>query len=109
MVEINNVSVIRRRIDFTLIAIEAGKARRPPKLEPSGKATIQQKKKVGREVERAVVAQTERGAPRRGASERGSRGAGGKLAFGVSHRGLGGSAAGGKRQGGGGAKKRGKR
>jgi ribonuclease R len=110
MVEINNVSVIRRRIDFTLIAVEAGKTRRPPKIEPSRKASIPQRKKSGREVERAVVHQAERGAPSRGASERGGRGTGGKMQLGVSHRGMGGGGGGGgKRQGGGGSKKRGKR
>ena len=107
MVEINNVSVIRRRIDFTLIAVEAGKPRQAPKLQPAGKATHQQRKKTGREVERAVVQQTERGAPRRSSSERGSRTTGGKMQLGVSHRGMS-AGGGGKRQGGGG-KKRGKR
>ncbi len=111
MVEINNVSVIRRRIDFTLIAVEAGKPRQAPKLQPAGKSTHQQRKKTGRETERAVVQHTERGAPRRSSSERGSRTTGGKMSLGVSHRGMSaGGGGGGKRQGGGGgAKKRGKR
>lgn len=107
MVEINNVSVLRRRIDFTLIAVEAGKARRSPKVEANARAGIAQRKKAGREVERAVVHQTERGAPRRSASERGS-GTGAKLQFGVSHRGMV-RGSGGKKQGSGGGKKRGKR
>jgi ribonuclease R len=95
MVEINNVSVIRRRIDFTLIAIEAGKPRRAPKLEANPKAGIAQRKKAGREAERAVARHTERGAPRRNeregarasSSSSSSRG-GSKPMFGVSHRGL---------------------
>jgi ribonuclease R len=86
MVEINNVSVIRRRIDFTLIATAASNAKRP-RLEASPKAGIPQRKKAGREVEKAVVHQTERGAPRRGARD-GARSPGGKLQLGVSHRGI---------------------
>ena len=96
-VEINNVSVVRRRIDFTLIEgaiargkppVErgAGRAARgtvPPRLEASPRAGIAQRKKAGREVERAQLAHVERGAqPRRG------RTATGKLRIGVSHRGL---------------------
>jgi ribonuclease R len=88
MVEINNVSVIRRRIDFTLIAVEANKPRTKPKLEASPRAGIAQRKKAGREVERVAAQQTERGAPKRGATERGGRSTGGKLQLGVSHRGV---------------------
>jgi ribonuclease R len=88
MVEVNNVSVIRRRIDFTLIAVaHAGKkpvthAKRAAP-EPATKAKFPKARKAGREVEKATRGQTERGAaPRR------ERGAGGKLQLGVSHRGL---------------------
>jgi ribonuclease R len=113
-VEINNVSVVRRRIDFTLIegAIARGKPPRdrsiawageagargkppvergagraargtvPPRLEASPRAGVAQRKKAGREVERAQVAHVERGAKPRGRSETG------KLRIGVSHRGL---------------------
>ncbi len=88
-VEINNVSVVRRRIDFTLIAAQtAGRKMRKapekgwnPKLE--SKVGVAQRKKAGREVERASRAHAERGAtPRRAASS-----SGGKLRLGVSHRG----------------------
>jgi len=107
MVEINNVSVIRRRIDFTLIAIEAGKARRAPaKIEANPRASIPQKKKAGREVERAVSHQAESRSGRRGRERTGK---GGKPLFGVSHRGIGGGGAGGGKRHGGGGKKRGKR
>jgi ribonuclease R len=81
LVEINNVSVIRRRIDFTLIATEAGKKSRIPKVETHAKAPVQQKRRAGREVERAQLHHAERGAQRRG-----KPGAGGKLQLGVSHR-----------------------
>jgi ribonuclease R len=94
LVEINNVSVIRRRIDFTLVATEAGKKSRIPRVETHAKAPIQQKRRAGREVERAQLHQAERGAPRRG-----KPGAGGKLQLGVSHRkGAGGKAKGKKRR-----------
>ena len=91
-----NVSVVRRRIDFTLVAVErkTGKSR----VEPSPRAGIAQRKRAGREVERAQVHQAERGAPRRGAA-----GAGGKLRLGVSHRGMRDEAEGG---GGGGRRKK---
>ena len=91
MVEINNVSVIRRRIDFTLIATARTKATRP-RVETSPRAGIAQRKRAGREVERAQLHQAERGAAPRGRSAPG-RGAGraaaapgGKLRLGVSHR-----------------------
>jgi ribonuclease R len=100
MVEINNVSVIRRRIDFTLIATATNKSNRLPRLESSARASIPQRKKAGREVERAQVQHTERGAPPRKGADRGGRGTGGKLSLGVSHRGIAGS-------GGGAGKKRG--
>lgn len=97
-VEINNVSVVRRRIDFTLVAVTTPKrAARPrkvardterparperaaaPEARPVG---IPQRRKAARETERAVRAHVERGAaPRKTA-------AGGKLRLGVSHRGM---------------------
>ena len=73
-VEINNVSVVRRRIDFTLIT-GAAHAATPAKLEANPRATFKQKRKAGREVERAQPR------PRASSSE-------GKVRFGVSHRGL---------------------
>ena len=96
LVEINNVSVIRRRIDFTLIATEAGKKTQVPKVEASGRATVQQKRRTGREVDRAQLHHAERGAqPRKGGA-----GPGGKLRLGVSHRGIGGGGGGGDQGGG---------
>ena len=59
-VEVNNVSVIRRRIDFTLI--HGGTAGKTARLETAARASIPQKKKAGREVERAQRAHVERGA-----------------------------------------------
>jgi ribonuclease R len=94
LVEINNVSVIRRRVDFTLVAIEAGKKSRIPKVETHGKAPVQQKRRTGREVERAQLHHAERGA-----RPRGKPGTGGKLQLGVSHRkGAGGKPKGKKRR-----------
>jgi ribonuclease R len=94
-VEINNVSVVRRRIDFTLIAAQtagrkprrapgqaldhADAARAEPRAEP--RVGLGRRKRAGREVERAIAAHVEPGArPRRAAS------GGGKLRLGVSHR-----------------------
>jgi len=100
MVEINNVSVVRRRIDFTLIAVaHAGKRvthekRAPDPGKPRGTAAALKQRKAGREVEKATRGQVERGAaPRR------ERGAGGKLQLGVSHRGMSERAGGAKRGG----------
>jgi ribonuclease R len=91
VVEINNVSVIRRRIDFTLVETALKKGR-TPRVEANPRASVPQRKKAGREVERAQLDQVERGAGRRDRSERGgrraSRGSGGKLQLGVSHRGV---------------------
>jgi ribonuclease R len=99
-VEINNVSVVRRRIDFTMLqfATRTGAAKPSRKTAPAPSAEsrvgLAGRKKAGREVERAVRQQTERGAaPRREAA------AGGKLRLGVSHRGLAASGEGGKRRG----------
>jgi len=110
IVEINNVSVIRRRIDLTLIEIDMPKrvATHKPTLETSPKSTFQQRRRAGREIDRVQQGRHER--PERGA--RGERGArprgeapGGKLRLGVSHRASGGGGGGG---GGGGKKHRGK-
>jgi ribonuclease R len=92
-VEINNVSVVRRRIDFTLIAAQTAgrKPRRAPGHAPDHpgdraapaepRVGLARRKRAGREVERAVAAHVEPGArPRRAASS------GGKLRLGVSHR-----------------------
>lgn len=82
-VEINNVSVIRRRIDFTLIDTASKKTRREaPRVEPSPRAGIAQRKKAGREIERAQLGRGDRASATRG------RAAGGKMQLGVSHRGM---------------------
>jgi len=113
-VEIVNVSVIRRRIDFNLLGTRhQGTRPSTPPPRPSGKEApkqgqrvgIAKARKAGREVERATRGQVERGAaPRRGAS------AGGKLQLGVSHRGMRDrdAAAGGGGGGGGAGKRKGK-
>jgi ribonuclease R len=84
-VEINNVSVVRRRIDFTLVAAQTtgrkprkAAERTPPVMEP--RVGLARRKKAGREVERATRGHAEPGATPR-------RAAGGKLRLGVSHRG----------------------
>lgn len=87
-VEINNVSVIRRRIDFTLTQAAQRKPR-APRVEANPRASVQQKKRAGREVERAQVHQGDRASAKRGAPK-----AGGKLQLGVSHRGLAASSSG---------------
>jgi len=69
-VEINNVSVVRRRIDFTLVQAATKKTKQRPKLEPDARAGIAQRKKAAREVARAQ--------PRRPGAP--------KLRLGVSHR-----------------------
>ena len=85
-VEVVNVSVVRRRIEFRLIATSSVNRDRP-RLEASARAGIVQRKKAGREVERAVVGRNDRGAGPRGAAPR-SAAPGGKLRLGVSHRGV---------------------
>ncbi len=101
-VKINNVSVIRRRIDFTLLATAQSNKRRPT-LEANPRAGIVQRKKAGAAAEQAVRGRgdrTERGArparterPERRERTEGARssssssGGGGKLRLGVSHRG----------------------
>ncbi len=111
MVDINNVSVLRRRIDFTLIATARTKKSAPPRVESNARAGVAQRKRAGREVDRAQLHHAERGAPRRG--KPGARGAapGGKLRLGVSHRAMGDGAGGGGggRKKGGGGKHKGKR
>ncbi|HEU4611014.1 MAG TPA: ribonuclease R, partial [Kofleriaceae bacterium] len=103
MVEINNVSVIRRRIDFTLIAVGRKATTGKPRVEAGPRAGLAQRKRAGREVERAQLHHAERGAARRG-----KPGAGGKLRLGVSHRGIrdGESEGGGRKQRGRGKPKR---
>jgi len=82
--------VVRRRIDFTLIAAQSAgrKVRKAPDKGWTGKAppraAVAQRKKAGREVERATRGHVERGAPPRRA---GASASGGKLRLGVSHRG----------------------
>ncbi|HLL20905.1 MAG TPA: ribonuclease R, partial [Kofleriaceae bacterium] len=105
-VEINNVSVVRRRIDFNIVgtvtakrATTGTKSRRsaPEQVrDETAPRGIAARKRAGREVERAVRQQAERsatGATTRGAkaSTRGGASAsasGGKLRLGVSHRGM---------------------
>jgi ribonuclease R len=98
-VEINNVSVVRRRIDFTLIAAQTAgrklrkapdrsdKPDKPDKAwapKPETRAGLAQRKKAGREVDRAARRHAEPGAtPRRAPASSGA----GKLRLGVSHRG----------------------
>ena len=76
-VEIANVSVVRRRIDFTLVAGAARAEPAPAKLETNARASFKQKRKAGREVDKAQ--RDRREAP---------RGGGDKLRLGVSHRGV---------------------
>ncbi len=88
-VQINNVSVLRRRIDFTLIATAQSNKRRPT-LEANPRAGIVQRKKAGREAERAVRGRGDRDEGRtRSSRTEGARAATstGKLRLGVSHRG----------------------
>jgi ribonuclease R len=88
-VEINNVSVVRRRIDFTLIAAQSAgrKVRKAPDkgwTKSESRVGVAQRKKAGREVERATRGHVEPGArPRRAPAA----GTAGKLRLGVSHRG----------------------
>jgi ribonuclease R len=107
-VEINNVSVVRRRIDFTLIAAQTAgrKPRKAPdregareaprdggreraRVEPEQRVGLARRKKAGRAVERAS-----RGHVEPGASPRRAPGGAGKLRLGVSHRGPGDSSGG---------------
>ncbi len=101
-VEINNVSVVRRRIDFQLLGTTHKGARPPTQPARDGRPTrptsptskeaprqgarvgIAKQRKAGREVERATSGQVERGA----APRRGGAATGGKLTLGVSHRGM---------------------
>ena len=103
-VDINNVSVVRRRIDFTLIAVaHAGKTVdhvRKQRPEQPGKPRdirdVEKRRKAAREVSKVTARQTERGAAPRRESKSGS---GGKLQLGVSHRGMTDRAGGAKRGG----------
>src|SRR5262249_26236300 len=63
-VEINNVSVVRRRIDFTLIA--GGATRAKPKISAEPRVGIAQRRKAGRELERVQRERLERAGPRSG-------------------------------------------
>ncbi|MBA3542108.1 MAG: ribonuclease R [Deltaproteobacteria bacterium] len=113
-VQINNVSVIRRRIDLTLIAVAQQRTR--PKLPVQDVAKIKRdlgtRKIAAREVARAVTGTRDRSAPApRGKSgtATAARGTNGKIRLGVSHRGP--SSGGAKKKdggGGGGGKKRGR-
>jgi ribonuclease R len=91
-VEINNVSVVRRRIDFTLITAQTAgrKLRKTPEkgwdTKLDSRVGVAQRKKAGRAVERASRGHAERGATPRRAQASASSG-GGKLRLGVSHRG----------------------
>ncbi|MGE0872870.1 MAG: ribonuclease R [Kofleriaceae bacterium] len=90
-VEILNVSVLRRRIEFGLAGvIPSTRARH--KLEVTPRAGIARAKRAGKEVERAVRGRKER-ATTRGAATKG------KLRLGVSHRGPGREDEGGPRTG----------
>ena len=91
-VEINNVSVVRRRIDFTLVSAQTAgrKLRKAPEKGWDAKLDtrvgVAQRKKAGRAVERASRGHAERGAtPRR--AQASAAASGGKLRLGVSHRG----------------------
>ena len=82
-VQIQNVSVIRRRIELVLVATAASNKARPV-LQTNPRAGIAKQKKAGREVERAVSGRGDR-------EDRTTRGArasssSGKLRLGVSHR-----------------------
>ena len=106
-VEINNVSVVRRRIDFNIVGTTTAKRKSKRHAAPEQTveghpgARIAQRKRAGREVERAVREHAERGAQPRPQA----KGGGGKLRLGVSHRGMreredgGGGGGGGRRKG----------
>jgi ribonuclease R len=84
-VQINNVSVVRRRIDFLLLATAKSNKDRPV-LTPNPRSGIAKQKKAGREVDRAQRGRAGRDDDRRGGKA--ARGSGGKLRLGVSHRGI---------------------
>ncbi|HMG52591.1 MAG TPA: ribonuclease R, partial [Kofleriaceae bacterium] len=104
-VEINNVSVVRRRIDFTLISAQSAgrKPRAAPDRAPGRdrgtrsdraaapiagpRAGLARRKKAGREVERVTRGHAEPGASPRRAAAGATAGGAGKLRLGVSHRG----------------------
>ncbi|MGE0546365.1 MAG: ribonuclease R [Kofleriaceae bacterium] len=82
-VEILNVSVLRRRIEFGLAGVIPA-TRSRPKLETSPRAGVARAKRAGKELERAVRGRKERGTARSASTKAG------KLRLGVSHRGPGG-------------------
>jgi len=104
-VQVNNVSVIRRRIDFTLLAT-ASSNKAKPRLEANPRVGLAKQKKAGREIDRAARGRTDRrerperververydrderaGRPSRsGGGKAATSSAGGKLRLGVSHR-----------------------
>jgi ribonuclease R len=86
-VEIMNVSVVRRRIDFALLgtAVRTDKPLRTIAPVPSPRAGIAQRKKAGREVARAQKPHGRDG-DGGGAAAGGAGGGDGKLRLGVSHR-----------------------
>ena len=86
-VEINNVSVIRRRIDFTLVQAAQRKTR-APRVEANPRTSVPQKKRAGREVERAQLGRGDRASQAGGKRGAAKAGAGGKMQLGVSHRGI---------------------
>ena len=101
-VQINNVSVIRRRIDLTLLAVAQQRTR--PKLQIETKQNLGKRKIAAREVERAVTGTRDRAPAPRGksGSATAARSSNGKIRLGVSHRGPSGGKkkdAGGKKRG----------
>ncbi|MEO8705554.1 MAG: ribonuclease R [Kofleriaceae bacterium] len=90
-VEIANVSVVRRRIDFLLLGtVHAGprpvtnESKRAPR--PEARAGLAKQRKAGAAIERATKRQTERGGRREAVGA--TAGKGGKIQLGVSHRGM---------------------
>jgi len=86
-VQINNVSVVRRRIDFTLMAVAQQKVR-PPKLHIETKQDLGKRRHAAREVDRTT--REKKAPPSRGdkrESKSSSSAKPGKLRLGVSHRG----------------------
>jgi ribonuclease R len=108
-VEIQNVSVVRRRIDFTIVGTPISKKKSKRHSAPEqviderAPRGIAQRKRAGREVERVVREHADRNTSSKAGSRGGKPAKGGKLRLGVSHRGMGGDGGGG---GGGGKKKK---
>jgi len=85
LIEIADVSVARRRVDLKLIAVARGGTMaaapgRAAAATAEPRVGIGERRRAGREVERAVRERVEPGSPRRGAGKRG-------LSLKVSHRG----------------------